>query len=83
MNLKSTAQSVFILLSERDTRGSCSLSGSCSGSLLGPFSIELQGEVWVCCRGREAEESEIKGTISFAHQSQDYLAIFGLGKLFM
>lgn len=28
-----------------------------------------------CCRGREAEDSAIERTISFAHQPQDYLAL--------
>lgn len=54
---------------------SCSLAGSCLGNLLGAFSIELWGMAWACCRGREAEDSAIERTVSFAHQPQDYLAL--------
>lgn len=63
MNQKSTAQAVFILLSQREMCCFCSFSGSCLGSLLGAFSIELQEKLWACCRGRKAEDSENEGAI--------------------
>lgn len=66
MNQKSTTQAVFILLSEREMCYSCSSAGSCLGSLLGAFSIELQGKVWACCRVKKAEDSENEGAVYFA-----------------
>lgn len=74
MNLKSTAQSVLIFMSEKERCGFWSLAESCLGSLLGAFSTELQGKVRACCKAREIEEGEIEGTISFAHQTPDYFA---------
>lgn len=71
MNLKSAAQSVFILLSERET-WLC----TCDGSSLGAFSIESWGKVWAYYTGREPEDNEFERKISFAHQPQEYLALW-------
>lgn len=75
MNLKSTAQSVFILLSEREV-WLCTRDGSSLGSLLETFSVESWGKAWACYRGREPEDSEIERRISFAHQPREYLALW-------
>lgn len=74
MNLKSTAESMFILLSDRAT-WLCTGDGSSLGNLLVAFSIESWGKVRACYRGREPEDSEIERRISFAHQPQEYLAL--------
>lgn len=75
MHLKSTAQSMYILLSQRAT-WLCAWDGSSLGNLLWAFPIESWGKVWACYRSREPEDSEIKRRISFAHQPQEYLALW-------
>lgn len=75
MNLKSTAQSVFILFSEREV-WLCTHDGSSLGSLLGTFSVESWGKAWACYRVREPQDSEIERRISFAHQPREYLALW-------
>lgn len=70
MNLKSTALSVFILLSERVAR----LLLPWPGNLLGAFLVELHIKVQACCKTREAEDVEAKGTVPFAHQPR-HLAV--------